>query len=585
MMRKYLTWLLLGLLLLATSWSLLRPGLFDVHDTLHAARTAEMWRGLSDGHFPVRWSANYGYGYGIPLFQFYAPLPYYLSGVLWGLGLPLEIAVKLLFLLPNVLAVMGAFYLGKKWHGSAAGLILAAVFSLAPYRAVNLFVRGAVSESWGMMAFPWILLSFIWLAEGKKRGFWGLLLSLVVLILSHNLTTLLFVPFTILIGFGYLLFKTWGKWQKLSSLKLLARGMLAYILAVGISAFYVVPAFFERNLVQLEAATGEYYQYFNHFLYLRQFFVPFWGYGGSVWGPEDGLSFFLGLSFLGIIGLSGLMITWQVIKLLQKQPLKKSSVTLQQVQKAGVFLALGSLCLFLATTKANTVWQLVPILSFVQFPWRFIGLAVFFLSIFAAVSLTLVKTEKNKWMLAGVVVLASVLAQGWYFHPKFYYEDQDKVYFTSPERIVQELGPSLKEYLPRNLSQQIQPKTQGIFVTPISGSSQLESKVEVIEDRVQRKTVKVESASEAVLHWQVSAYEGWQVNNEGQPQSLNTDNLGLLITPILPGTQTYQLRFGNTPIRQYSDTITLLSLTVTAIIASMTTVSLRTYASSHRKRA
>jgi hypothetical protein len=39
----------------------------------------EMERSLQRFEFPVRWSANFGFGYGMPLFNFYAPLPYYLG--------------------------------------------------------------------------------------------------------------------------------------------------------------------------------------------------------------------------------------------------------------------------------------------------------------------------------------------------------------------------------------------------------------------------------------------------------------------------------------------------------------------------
>ena len=82
---------------LASSWALFQPELFYVHDFLHAARIAEMARGLSDLHIPVRWSQNFGYGYGMPLFQFYAPLPYFFGALLYLGGFSIIIAVKALF--------------------------------------------------------------------------------------------------------------------------------------------------------------------------------------------------------------------------------------------------------------------------------------------------------------------------------------------------------------------------------------------------------------------------------------------------------------------------------------------------------
>ena len=73
MKRKLLVSLSLLLVIVASSWALLKPGMFDVHDFIHGVRITEMTSALQEGQFPVRWSQNFGYGYGMPLFEFYAP--------------------------------------------------------------------------------------------------------------------------------------------------------------------------------------------------------------------------------------------------------------------------------------------------------------------------------------------------------------------------------------------------------------------------------------------------------------------------------------------------------------------------------
>ncbi|HSA83405.1 MAG TPA: hypothetical protein VLF20_00780, partial [Patescibacteria group bacterium] len=55
------------------------PGFFPMHDDTQVARVFEMHKALIDGQFPVRWVADLGYHYGYPIFNFYAPLAYYIG--------------------------------------------------------------------------------------------------------------------------------------------------------------------------------------------------------------------------------------------------------------------------------------------------------------------------------------------------------------------------------------------------------------------------------------------------------------------------------------------------------------------------
>ena len=153
-MKKKLHLILLVLILLACSYSLFRPLFFRIHDYSQGARIAEMALALKDGHFPVRWSKNFGFGLGMPLFNFYAPLPYYVTGFLNLLGLDLLNCLRLLFFIPNLVTLIGAYLLGKKIFNSSIGIVVSASITLAPYRAVDLFVRGAISELWALMFLP-----------------------------------------------------------------------------------------------------------------------------------------------------------------------------------------------------------------------------------------------------------------------------------------------------------------------------------------------------------------------------------------------------------------------------------------------
>ncbi|HOC07607.1 MAG TPA: hypothetical protein PKL32_01985, partial [Candidatus Woesebacteria bacterium] len=59
---KYLTTILLLLIFIASTWSLYTRQFFRVHDYTHGARIAEMAISLKEGHLPVRWSPDFGFG-------------------------------------------------------------------------------------------------------------------------------------------------------------------------------------------------------------------------------------------------------------------------------------------------------------------------------------------------------------------------------------------------------------------------------------------------------------------------------------------------------------------------------------------
>ena len=97
----------------------LRSGFFPIHDDTQVARVFEMAKGLSDGMLPVRWSADLGYGFGYPIFNFYDPLPYYVGAVIEMVGLNALLATKIMMAVGVMLAGVSMYFLGREFWGKA----------------------------------------------------------------------------------------------------------------------------------------------------------------------------------------------------------------------------------------------------------------------------------------------------------------------------------------------------------------------------------------------------------------------------------------------------------------------------------
>src|SRR3989344_4665537 len=93
--------------LVVASWAAFVPGFFRVHDFTHGARIAEYAQAFGEGQFPVRWSGNFGYGYGMPAFQFYAPLPYAVSSLAYWITGSMQIGLIALWIIPTIGAAWG----------------------------------------------------------------------------------------------------------------------------------------------------------------------------------------------------------------------------------------------------------------------------------------------------------------------------------------------------------------------------------------------------------------------------------------------------------------------------------------------
>lgn len=546
------------LIFLASSWSLLVPKFFRVHDYTHAGRIVEMAKALGDGHFPVRWTQNFGYGYGMPLFEFYGPLPFYIGAVLFWLGLSAVGSIKILYLIANAGTAWGGYLLGKRFYGRSGGLITAAALTLAPYRALNLFVRGALNETWAIMFFPWILLGVVQIFHREKRGWLLLTLSLTGLFLSHNIMTLLFLPVLVLFilgDLGQLIYRrvpelyrrTQFRWRNFSRMvgELIGGGLLA----VGLSAFYLFPAYLEKNLTQVESVIlSPYFDYRLHFLYIRQFFNPRWGFGGSGWSITDDISFFLGWGQWLAIGLF-------VILFLSKlwRRLRSKQLTLFSKREWSLLSLTGGLLimtLYLSILKSQWAWDLLPIFKFVQFPWRWLGISVVFLALGLGGITWLVKKRLIRGYLSMVVVVLTVLGAVWYFRPEKYLADSNQFYYTDPSLIRRELSGILHDYVPVGvpIPPSVIPEELVINEVPTANGS-----FEVLADRTQEKLIRTNFTADTLLSLAVADYPGWRVEIDNQRWSRQLGENGNIELLVPAGKHVVTLRFLSTPIRQFAD--------------------------------
>ncbi len=537
--RKNLPLVLVIIVTILASLALLKPGYFPMHDDVQVMRLYEMEKCLQDGQIPCRWVPDMGAGYGHPLYNFHPIFPYYLGMFFRLLGISFIDIVKILFFLTFLFSGIFMYLLAKEFLGKWAGLAAASFYVLAPYRAVEVYVRGALTESWAIVFLPLILWGIYKLIKTSKFSFFLVsLFSLTFLFLSHNVMTLLFTPIAFAWGI-YWLIQT-RKWKRIIPLS------AVFAWAAGLAAFFILPAFFEKSLVTLEQHATGYYNFRHHFVTIKQlFFDRGWGYGPSVFGPGDNLSFQLGWPHWWLVIIAGLIFVYSFWK-------KRKFVW-----PFAFFLVFFGLVTLMTHAKSVYLWEAVPLLSFVQFPWRFLALTMVASSFLASGLFVFLKDNRQQILLSLILVFLAIVLNLNYFHPEKYdFQMTDEKKLSGEEWRSQSMT-TLNDYVPKGVKEYPQELAPG---EPwlVEG----EAKISEFKKRSNfwRFTIETIGDQSPTVEVPIFDFPFWEVfaDLEKVDHQVNPDK-GTIQIKVPMGKRTVTGWLRNTPLRKQTNTISLLS--------------------------
>ncbi len=513
-------------------YQLFRPGFFPMYDDMQVIRVEQMDKCIKDWQIPCRWVPDLGYGYGYPLFEYYSPLPYYFMEGVHLLGFSFIDCVKVGFNASIVLSALFLYLLARKYFSHTTSLILAFIYVMIPFRAADVYVRGAMGEAWGIALLP----AYLWSFEKfiKDRNLFSFsLFSLFggLFLITHNLTILMSLP----------LLAIWFSLRLKANKKLIKYTFLSVSLSLCLASFYILPLIAERNLIHIETTTLGYFNFINHFSSLKQiFFSVKWGYGPSEVGANDD-------AFVGIGPIHAVLGTLGFISYLVSKD-KKKLLFFSALFGFAFFYA------FLMHAKSTPVWYALPFMKYFQFPWRF-SLVASFLFSFLAGNLfeRITKPVKPISYLAIIVII--FLAYGNFFAPKAWINitDREKLSGVMRERAV---TASIYDYLPKSAKvNPADPAPDSLIIK--SGEVDIASSVR--GSNWYKYVINVKTDSAEVI---IPAYDfpGWHVVvNNMKIGYERSGELGLLLIKLGEGKNTIYAKLSKTPLKTVSDTITLIS--------------------------
>lgn len=535
---------------------------------LHIFRLHELGLLIRGGEFYPRWAPNFYHGYGYPIFNYYAPLSYYVA-------LPLELlpwfdavaAVKAVFVLGLLAAALGMYGFVRDNWGRGAGYVAAAVYVYAPYvQYVDPHARGVLAESFSLGVFALALWALDRLRKGGGARVWVTAVLLVAaVVLAHNLMALLF---------GALL-AAWVVWHGLIAYLGRSGGVgygripllvAALALGVGVAAFFWLPVLAERNAVNLNTlvGAGNNYDFRTHFLSVRTLlsFTQRLDWGAS----EPAFLFNLGVAQWTLAGLGVVMLAARRVR-------------------DGAHLAFFALSLallvWLMLPVSIFVWEATPILPFFQFPWRLLGPAAAMCAVLAgAGSEALLRGRAWVWGTA-VFVLFPLLLGLPLTQPAPWgdFGEVNTLRMSLIENTGRWLGTtSTADYVPTTVD--TVPQRKGSVVSAIAEGRPMDrinyatlpegTAVQPIYLRPLHTQYEIDAPESFLFRLFLFDFPGWQVTVDGAPVETELGRPeGFLVIPVSAGRHVVDVYFGSTPARHVAWVITAVSLLLTGVVALM----------------
>jgi len=491
-------------------------GFLPTHDgEFHFIRFAEFFRMLQTGYLFPRWAPTINSGYGLPVFEFMYPFANYISSVLHVFGMEFVEGFKISSALGYLIAVLFCFLWLKKRFGLFPAVIGTIASSYVPYWFVELFVRGAIGEVWAI-AFVFMAL---WSIEIKRPVLFAV--TITGIILSHNILTIIFGPFLIL----YLLWRRDWKW------------IWFMLLGAGLAAWFWLPAIMEsRYMVGLNTVN-----YKDHFASIAELLIPSWGTAFS--GPgyiADKMSFQIGIGPILWMISAGILI------------LSKRITGKQKREVLGLFILIV-LVLFMTLPQSTVIWELIPFMTYIQHPWRFL---VYLIPITAYIAALMSSSIRNKWIVV-IVAIVSIAVAFSYTRGAVYEPRNDAYYLTNPNFIdsASSMGNSLSTIWTSWKENRSLSIVTDIFNNPLS--------VVVQKERYLDRLYQVNLEAPLVVRLHILYFPGWTVFVDGKQATIDFASNGTLDVAVPAGTHIIHAEMIETPTRRIADWLSITSLVIT----------------------
>lgn len=513
-------------------WELfLHPGrniTFDGH--IHITTIAQFTQALKDNEFPVTWSDGFS-TYGLPLPLIAHQTTAYLGGFINLFLDNVVLSYNLLFAISAILSGWLFYFFCRRYLDEKPAVVASLLFLFAPYRIINIYIRGALPEFFSSVFILVILIGLgNYFIDRKKIGLIQTIGGLALLALTHPMMAVIGM---FLIG-PYFLFILWSQKNKVKNIGIFA---LLCIVSFGIASYYVLPLLLEVKYFY----QGLYPQDFpaNMYFTFQNFFDPHWYYFFTTHPGPRGHFIQVGLweSLIGLLGLATLVYLW----------FKKRALLQKPAGNLLVFAVVAAVpMIFMTLSWSHPLYTHIFFLKGVQFPWRMLSVLMFIPPLILGVLLH--KISKN-WVLLVVVLCICILRFPQVYGKNFVTYPQSQYYFNQMNLHGQNLTPiwagNAQEYAIETEPGEI-----------IDGQGEL---VKVAIRNASRKYLVTAQTPLRLVDY-TFYFPGWKVVVDGQETPIEFQDLnyrGVITYHVPAGTHQVEVKYTATKVRLLAQVLTV----------------------------
>lgn len=466
----------------------------------HLRFALPFYEALQSGHFHPGWLAESNYGLGDLRFTFYPPGLYYLLSASRMLTGGWYSASILTFAVLSVAGALGAYFWARAIFDPKIAMWAGILYTFAPYRLNELYQASLLSEYAACSILP-LVFAFVERVS-KRRNIYdvaGLGASYALLILTN-------VPVAF-IGSIALAIYALLRIERKNLLPTISRLAMGTFLGLAASSFFWTSMLAELSWIKGNAGEpNPYYDYRLNFV-----FSPSALTNRNTWYANILALAAIGFLFPGIAF---------IIRSFKRDKSNRALST--------AFLLL-LVSLFMATSLSKPVWAVVPKLSEVQFPWRWLSVTSLMGALLCAGSLPKWKEQFHAKLRPRDLAVALAFALSLVFIGTQIIQDCDYISRAKFEPMAQEVrgAVSFKDWLP-------------VWAREFNNLEKMSVKVDagvrpvmVTEWEPEHRTFQIGAGTQDILRVRTYFYPHWKAKAEGRslPTAATTDGLLSITVP------------------------------------------------------
>jgi len=469
--------------------------------------------------FP-RWGALAHFAYGEPRFIFYPPASWTLGAALSAI-FPWTLVTSIYIWLVLVAAGVSMFLLARQWMDRRDATFAAVLYAINPYHLVIVYWRSAFAELLASSLLPLLLLLLLRVEENGRR----VILPLAMLL---GCAWLINAPAAVMVHYSLALLMVVIAWQRRSPRVLLV-GTGAVVLGAALAAFYLLPAVYEQKWVNIAEAVSPGSRPLDNFLFVH-----------TTDAEHDAFNHLI--SWVAVVEI---LLTFAAAWAARTWGSRNRQLWYSLVGWAGV-------CAVLTLSVTGPLWNLLPKLRFMQFPWRWL------LCLGIPFSL-LITLGIRRWAARVALYLAAlcVLAFVWQHFQAPWWDTTADLREMQDNMASGEGYEGTDEYAPIGTD----PSSIRKDARRVRVDGPARAAIRVFQWEAERKMLTADMSGPDNLALRLFNYPAWRVEVNGrQVQAATREGTGQMLVPVETGTSRVQITFIRTWDRKWGAWISLLTL-------------------------